>query len=103
MEIEVNFFVNDLAGLDSRDVQYIVDKGYHRSGGFVDRIRIILLLVLKAGSEEKLRHSHDAVQRGSQLVGHIGQKLAFGFIRILGTSRSLRELLHGVRKFSDQG
>ena len=75
------------AGLDLGKVQDVVDQAHEVFAAGVDGIQIFLTLILVVPSNpfaEKVRESEDRVQRGADLVAHVGQELALGDIGRLG-------------------
>ena len=69
------------AALDLRDIQNIVDDGKQQLAGALDIFCIIPDLFLAAFLQDHMVHTHDPVDGSADLVGHIGQKPAFGFVR----------------------
>ena len=69
----------DLAGLDLRQIEDLVDQGQEVGARGVDRLRVLDLLVgevrvLVVG--EQPREDEQAVERRPQLVGHVREELA---------------------------
>ena len=67
-----------LAGLHLGQVEDVVDHVEQEPPGFLDVLGIAFLLFVQCF--QRLQHfgeANDAVQRRSQLVAHVGQKLAF--------------------------
>jgi hypothetical protein len=66
----------DLARLDLREVQDVVDDREQRFAGALDRQRAFALLDSQRRVEQKGRHPENAVHRCADLVTHVGQELA---------------------------
>ena len=73
-QVELDGIEVQLAGLDLREVEDVVDHGEQRVGGDLDEPEVLGLLVVDLGVEEKLRHADDAVHRGADLVAHVRQE-----------------------------
>ncbi len=76
--IEALFFEFQLAGLDFREVEDVVDDRQQRLPGVVDGLREALLLVRQRGVEQEFGHAEDAVHRRADLVAHVGQEARLG-------------------------
>ena len=89
-QVERDDIDGELAGLDLREVEDVVDDGQQRLGGRLDHVQIVALLGSEVRGERELRHANDAVQRRANLVAHVGQEFALravgGFCRILRAS-----------------
>ncbi len=69
-----------LAGLDPRDVQQVVDQVGEGPGGLPDEGDLGPLLAIElpiAAVQEQGREREDGVDRGAELVGHVGQEPRF--------------------------
>ena len=86
----------ELAGLDLREVEDVVDDGQQRLAGRLDHVQVFALLGGEVRVEGELGHADDAVQRGANLVAHVGQELALRAVG--GVRRILRAFpLHDLR------
>ena len=83
-ELEIDDFEVDLAGLELRDVQNVVDQGEQRFGAVAHRDRTFALFRCQIGLQQQPIHPNDAVHRRTNLVGHIGQEIRFGAVRLFG-------------------
>src|SRR5262245_38047289 len=64
--------------LDLRQIQNVVDERQEMATRFHDVAQLFRLLVVDLAThplEEHLREPNDGVERGAQLVRHVGQKL----------------------------
>ena len=71
----------ELAGLDLRDVEDVVDDAQEsacRGAGDVDEAP---LAIVESGAPEQLQHAGHAVERCADLVAHVGEELALGVAR----------------------
>jgi hypothetical protein len=59
-------------------------------------VRVLPLLGVDPGGLQKLEHAHDAVERGADLVAHVGQKFAFGPVGHLGLFLGRDQILLGL-------
>ena len=88
----------DLAGFQRRDVEHIIEQRQQMRRRIAHRFEVVGLLLVQRGAAQQVQHAHDAVERGAQLMAHIGQKLAFGAVGcvggFLGITQFLRELFH---------
>ncbi len=75
-EVEVDAFDIDLAGLDLRKVENVVDDRQEMLAGLVDGVGETLLLRVQRRLAQQLGHAQDAVHRRADLVAHGRQKLA---------------------------
>ena len=70
----------DLAGFDTRDVKNIRQQPFKVLSGIAYDLNHVLVLRLKRRPQQHVGHGDHAVQRGADLMAHIGQKNAFGVI-----------------------
>ena len=68
----------ELAGLDLREVENVVDDGEQGFAAGIDRLHVTVLLVGQRGFQQQAGHGDDAVHGGADLVAHVGQELRFG-------------------------
>ena len=73
-----------LAGLDLRDVQDVVDHAEQRRAAAAGRGHVLPLGRRERGLEEEAHHPQHGVQRGADLVAHVGQELALRVAGLLG-------------------
>ena len=83
-QVEVALLELEVAGLDLRDVQDVVDDQQQLLARGAGGRRVLALLVVELGVEQQLRHPDDAVERGPDLVAHVGQERGLGPRRLLG-------------------
>ncbi len=78
-----------LARLDLREVQDVVEQPEQGVGGVFDGGQKLLLVGGEVGVEREFGHAEDAIHGGPNLVAHVGQKLALrpigGFGGFLGS------------------
>ncbi len=88
--VERRFLQSELAGLDLRDVEDIIDDRQQVPGGGVDGVEALCLLGRHAFATQDIRHADDAVHRGADFVAHVGEEGAlgdvggFGLLALLG-------------------
>jgi hypothetical protein len=73
-----------LPGLDFRKIQDIVDQGQQGFPAGAQHFREAALFRGEIGLQEQARHPDHPVQRGTDLVAHVRQKLAFGLAGAIG-------------------
>src|SRR5437870_5459609 len=69
--------------LDPRDDQELIDQIEQMAAPFEYVLDALPLSSIKLIHLEKLREAEDRTQRGTQLVAHAGEKLAFRLARLL--------------------
>ena len=89
---EVDAVDLELARLDLREVQDVVDDDEQRFGRLPDGLQVVALDGRHLGLERQLRHAEDAVHRRANLVAHVRQELALGMARLLGDPHRLGQL-----------
>ena len=68
----------ELARLDLREVEDVVDHRQQGVGRRLDQAQVFALLGRELRVQHQLGHADDAVHRGPDLVAHVGQELALG-------------------------
>ncbi|MNF79427.1 hypothetical protein D3C84_616400 [compost metagenome] len=89
--MERNVFEVHLAGLDSGEVEDIVDDAQQAFGRAMDLFDVVTLPVVEFGSQRQVAHADDGVHRCANFVAHGGQEVALGPGRLL---RGLACALH---------
>ena len=79
------------AGLDLGDVQHVVDDTQQVMTGLLHVPQMILLPRVLGRLQGQMRHAHDGVQRGADLVAHVGQEVRLHTGQILGCIARLRQ------------
>ena len=91
----------ELASLDLREVEDVVDHRQQRAGGVADREQVVALIGGQRGVERELGHADDAVHRRADLVAHVGEELALGAARVLGLALGARQRDFGAPSHGD--
>ena len=78
-QLDDHFVHLELASLDFRQVENVVQNGEQGIGAFAQRVYIVELLVGFHRLVEQVNHAYDAIHGRAQLVAHVGQELGFGF------------------------
>lgn len=73
-DAEGDLFEIDLAGLDSREIQNIVDDPEQGLGGVACQAEVFALLCGELRVEDQVGHADDGVHRGPDLVADVGEK-----------------------------
>ena len=66
------------AGLDARQVQNVVDDPQQALPGHLDAVEHLALVGAEGLAADHLRQAQDGVERGADLVAHVGQERALG-------------------------
>ena len=74
----------ELAGLDAREVEDVVDDAEQQARGGAQLGQVTALALAQRGLVEQGGHAEDRVHRRADLVAHVGQELALGTIRRFG-------------------
>ncbi len=82
----------ELAGLDFREVEDVVDDGDQRAARFRDDVRLASLARRQVGGGQQFAERQDAVHRRADLVAHHRQEVGLGRVRRLGRQLGLAEL-----------
>src|SRR5262245_63652985 len=77
-QVEGDALQVELTRLDLREVEDIVDNCQKMIGGRIRQSKITALLRGQIGVECQVSHADDAVERRTDLVAHVREKLALG-------------------------
>ncbi len=77
----------EAARLDLREVEDVVDQGQQGVAAGADGFDVVALLEVEIGLEQEPGHADHPVERGADLVAHVGQELAFS--RLAASAASL--------------
>ncbi len=92
-EIEVDVFDGQLASLDFREIEDVVDDHQQVLAGALDHARVVALLLGEAGGQQQVGHAQHAVHRRADLVAHVGEEGALRMAGRLGRVLGLFQLL----------
>ncbi len=91
VDLEVGGLDVQLAGLDLREVEDVVDDREQRCAGVVDLADVVALLGVERRLQSQVREADDGVHRRADLVAHVGEEhglhlggflsLGFGFLK----------------------
>ncbi len=95
-QVEVVHVELELAGLDLREVQDVVDHPEQRLAGARGGLGLLALVVAELGLQQQLEHPDHAVERRADLVAHVGQELGLG-------ARGLHRLAERALAIGDVG
>ena len=87
-----NRFELELAHLDLREVEDVVEDTQERIGRALGHAEILALLRRQRRVERELGHADDAVERRPNLMAHIRQELALGLVCLLSDVRRRHQL-----------
>ena len=93
-DVEILGLEAQLAGLDLREVENVVDDGQQRVGRALDGRREAALARIELGIEQQLGHAEHAVHRRADLVRHAREEFALGAARGLGDAAGLDAVVH---------
>ena len=88
-QAERHVIEGQLACLDLREVEDVIDDQHQRLGALFHRVEILTLVRLEIGVEREFGHADDAVHRRPNLMRHVREELA------LRTARRFRRFLGG--------
>ena len=74
----------ELAGLDLRKIQEVVDQPEQAAGRRPHRVERLPLARAQRSIEHQLSHAEDGVHRGPDVMAHVGEELVLGAIGGLG-------------------
>ena len=112
VEPEVGGLDVELAGLDLREVEDVVDDGQQRRAGVVDLADVVALLGGELGLEREVRQADDGVHRRADLVAHVREEHGLhlrGFLGLLPWRRrspsrsSLKSVMSWVTPYMSRG
>ena len=89
----------ELAGLDLREVEDVVDDGEQGFAAGIDRLHVAVLLVGQRGFQQQAGHGDDAVHRRADFVAHVGQEFRFGARGAFGGDARGQQLAVGLGQF----
>ena len=92
VELEADVLHVELAGLDLREIQDVVDDPQERVRRALDLHQVVALLGREIGLEREVGEAHDRVHRGADLVAHVGEEVTLHAVRVVGRVASLLEL-----------
>ncbi|MDX1781740.1 MAG: hypothetical protein R3256_10515 [Thalassovita sp.] len=97
---EVCIFDSQLAGLDFRGIQDVVDDPQKEKGRIPDRVDHPRLLVVQWAARQQFDDADDPVHRRADFMAHIGKEHGFRGIRRLGRAL-LQQRLGGLFPLGD--
>jgi hypothetical protein len=83
-EAELDLFQIELAGLDLREIEDVVDQRQQRFGRLLNDLEVLALHRRKFGPQDEVGHADDGVHRRADFVAHAGQKRALGAVGSFG-------------------
>ena len=83
----------EMAGLDLREIEDLVDERDQRAARTADRLDVARILGIERGLAQEVGHAEDAADRGADLVAHRRQEARFGLVGRLGPVASGRGFL----------
>ena len=93
-DVEVLGLEAQLAGLDLREVENVVDDGEQRVGRALDRRRETALARIELRIEQQLGHAEHAVHRRADLVRHAREEFALRLAGRLGGAAGFDAVVH---------
>ena len=83
-QVERDVLQHQLAGLDLREVEDLVDDPQQAFGGLVDGAQVVLLARGHLALLQQVGETEDAIERGADLVAHVGEELGLDPARFQG-------------------
>src|SRR5215468_10596602 len=75
-EVKVSLVEFELARLDLREIEQVIDQRQQRIGRILDRAQVFALLAGQRRTQGKLGHPYNRVHRRANLVAHVGEEFA---------------------------
>ena len=88
-----------LAGFNLGKVQNIIDQPQKRRPGSTDILRVFTGVFLLCLTQNHFIHAQHRIDRCTDFMAHVGQKLALGNAGSLGGMRHFQQFLIGCRQF----
>ncbi len=101
VEPEIGGLEVELAGLDLREIEDVVDDGEQRGAGVVDLADVVALFRVERGFEGEVGEADDGVHRRADLVAHVGQEHGLHLRGFLGLGLRLTEFPGDALLFAD--
>ena len=92
-----------LARLDPRKVEGVVENGQQRVGALADGLYPLGLICVELGASEQVREPQHRVERRADLVAHHCQELLSGTGRCIGPSGRYLRIFDGLLELGDVG
>ncbi|KAF5031945.1 hypothetical protein DSECCO2_622480 [anaerobic digester metagenome] len=86
-EVELDVLDDDLAGLDLREIEDVVQNAQKRLGRTLDLEQVIPLTRGQPAAQGQVDHAQDGVHGRADLMAHVGQEAALGLVGDLGFPR----------------
>ena len=88
VDLEVDLFHVQPAGLDLGEIEDVVNDAEQRFGRAVDLAQVVLLLFREIGAQRQVAQADHGIHRRADLVAHVGQEITLRFCsdfsRLLG-------------------
>ena len=92
IELELGLLDAQLARLDLGEVEDVVDHAQQMLARGLDLAQVVLLAWQQPGLERQQGQAVDRIERGADLMAHVGQELALGQAGGLGVVLGLKQL-----------
>ena len=96
VQIETDRLDLELAGLDLREVENVVDDGEERFARAADGFQVTLLLRIERRFQQQFGEAQDAVHWRADFVAHVGQELRLGPARVFSHGLRLAQFAFAV-------
>ena len=100
-EIERKLVERQLARLDLREIEDVVDNGQERFAAGAQRLDEFMLGRREVRLQEQAGHADNAVHGRADFVAHVGEKFRLGAISCLGHFLGLEQLVLVIAPFGD--
>ncbi len=98
LHAEVGHLQPQLAGLDLRQVQDVVDDVQQVFGRGGDLAHLVELARVVEAAAQQVRQAQDRIHRRADLVAHVGQEIALGAVGLIGLLACSHQLGVGLRE-----
>jgi hypothetical protein len=94
VQIEIGPVEHQLARLDLRKIEHILDQPQHHPAGSPQRLQHVRLLASKRSVAQQIRHADDGIQGRAHLVADHGDKAAFSLVCRFGARQRIEHTFH---------
>ena len=98
--VEFHSVQGNAAGFDSRKIEDVVDDAYQRLGTASDNCGQLVLFGIQRCQGQQFGDAYDAVERGANLMAHVGQELR---LRLIGLNRRQTRLPRVIQLYDRDG
>ena len=91
-----------LVGFDLGEIEDVVEQQQQRARGALALADVVALARTQRRGMQQPQHAQHRIERGADLVAHVGQELALGLVGLLGRLLGIAQLAQVFLTFADQ-